>query len=328
MGAAARQGALAFESGDVVAEHAEIGPQLDVLADLAELLEVRAEEHDLGPLVDEVEAAGPCDDERPAAGRVADLGLLLLHVPLKDEPVLENDDVRPRGEHHAASGKERPGIRTAPGTGGGRNRTRRDGLAFCSVENIPLPCGRELYRHRRKSARPPNRPSTGSDDRGVPPVKRASWPFACRREIGHAHPLSVRLLYPVIGHREPQGRGGDAVPAVRQGNRRAAALGRRERTDAGRSASPAAGRAATRSGSPAGGARGATEPRAKPRPRDGDEPLFIGDDIDDLLGLPKGRAVDLNAKKAGGPKPISGMDAMSLDEERPGALVITPQRGP
>lgn len=55
-----------------------------------------------------------------------------------------------------------------------------------------------------------------------------------------------------------------------------------------------------------------------------DEPLFIGDDIDDLLGLP--RQAKAAPPPASGPKPVNGMDAMSLEEEKPGAMVITPQK--
>ncbi len=70
----------------------------------------------------------------------------------------------------------------------------------------------------------------------------------------------------------------------------------------------------------------APKPKPKPRPP-GDEPLFIGDDIDDLLGLPK-KPLPVATPPAGGGgrKPVSGMDAMSLNEEPPRTLVITPRK--
>lgn len=61
----------------------------------------------------------------------------------------------------------------------------------------------------------------------------------------------------------------------------------------------------------------ATKPKPKPR-ESGDEPLFIGDDIDDLLGVPK-LSKEVLVEKLG-PKPVSGMDALSLDDEKPGAI--------
>lgn len=64
-------------------------------------------------------------------------------------------------------------------------------------------------------------------------------------------------------------------------------------------------------------------PKAKPKVHDGDEPLFIGEDIDDLLGVPKMRELP---KEKSGPKPVSGMDAMSLDDESPKPMVLSPQK--
>jgi hypothetical protein len=82
-----------------------------------------------------------------------------------------------------------------------------------------------------------------------------------------------------------------------------------------------------RNGPPKPAAAPAPAPAA-PRRRPGEEaPLFEGKDFDALLGLPAkgGQPLELDEKPAGKKKPVSGSDALSLDDEaRP--LVLTPQK--
>jgi hypothetical protein len=71
----------------------------------------------------------------------------------------------------------------------------------------------------------------------------------------------------------------------------------------------------------------APRPAAKPQPRrqpEDDLPLFEGEDFDALLGVkPKPDPLDLDDRPA--KQPVTGMDALSLEEE-PRPLVLTPQR--
>jgi hypothetical protein len=69
-------------------------------------------------------------------------------------------------------------------------------------------------------------------------------------------------------------------------------------------------------------------PATAPTPRrhpGGDQPLFEGEDFDALLGLKGGQPLALDDGPAAKKKPVSGADAMSLDDEaRP--LVLSPQK--
>lgn len=74
----------------------------------------------------------------------------------------------------------------------------------------------------------------------------------------------------------------------------------------------------------------APKPAARPQPRrrgTEDDPLFEQDDVDAMLGLPKfGTKFDLDEEEPKDrAKPVSGMDAMSLDDG-PGKIVLSSQK--
>ncbi|MDB5310833.1 MAG: hypothetical protein JWO38_5035 [Gemmataceae bacterium] len=71
-------------------------------------------------------------------------------------------------------------------------------------------------------------------------------------------------------------------------------------------------------------------PRQAPRPQPrreptGDDPLFEQEDVDAILGVKKTKALDLDEEPDTGPKPVSGLDAMSL-EDGPGKIVLSSQK--
>lgn len=56
----------------------------------------------------------------------------------------------------------------------------------------------------------------------------------------------------------------------------------------------------------------------RPNLEDQDEPLFIGEDIDKLLGLTQPPKEVLLPKA--GPQPVSGMDVLAIEDEQPGLV--------
>ena len=156
-----------------------IGAEFDVLADLAELLGVRAEDHHLRALVDHVEAVALHDRKiLPVAGSLIDV-ISLRDVPLDDEPVLEDHHLRALGREREPDEEPNAGGDTAVYSRG----------AACGLMGVL----------RRGCGRQPHCFLSAADDqaRGIDNTRGAAGYTACNparcRSVGRRDGMPIRF---------------------------------------------------------------------------------------------------------------------------------------